>query len=63
MVTSSVLDVVFLYVFVLSLFVLLPPQERPPQKDKVQPHLLQLAITDMMTQVEELGQVNRTQDT
>lgn len=32
-------------------------QERPPDKDKVQPHLLLRAITDMMAQIEELGQV------
>lgn len=33
-------------------------QERPPDKDKVQPHLLQQAITDMITQVEDIGQVS-----
>lgn len=32
-------------------------QERPPDKEKVQPHLLQQAITDMITQVEDIGQV------
>lgn len=36
----------------------LPLQERPPDKDKVQPHLLQQAITDMITQVEDIGQVS-----
>ncbi|CAM9091371.1 unnamed protein product [Ectocarpus fasciculatus] len=30
--------------------------ERPPDKDKVQPHLLQQAINDMITQVEDIGQ-------
>lgn len=32
-------------------------QDGAPVKDKVQPHLLQEAITDMITEVEELGQV------
>lgn len=32
-------------------------QETSPAKDKVQPHLLQQAITDMITQVEDIGQV------
>ncbi|CAM9302806.1 unnamed protein product [Scytosiphon promiscuus] len=30
--------------------------ERPPDKEKVQPHLLQQAITDMIAQVEDIGQ-------
>jgi len=42
----------------------IPPagnQERPPDKEKVQPHLLHQAITDMITQVEEIGQVSNMQ--